>query len=224
MSTRYQRQVLLFDPSRFEHVVVGIVGLGNIGSHAALALTRLGIKNFVLWDPDTIEVHNVASQAYQLHHVGEHKAHMLKREIKYIEPNAHVSYFNSKFSPASFKTIKFVPDIVLIAVDSMKERKRLWNLWKHKQFARHLIDARIGGEQLEIYNCPSHEAWGRTIVDGSADDPCGGRYIAYVSAITGGLIANQVKKVLNGEAFDTSIMVNANNLDVAKNFSWHENR
>ena len=59
----FQRQLDIIDPKKLVYPVT-CIGLGGIGSFAALTLRKMGFHTFVLWDHDFVEPHNVPSQAY----------------------------------------------------------------------------------------------------------------------------------------------------------------
>ena len=213
---RYKRQTLIFDPAKYtEHIT--IVGLGNAGSHIALTLTRLGITGFILYDLDKVEDHNLSSQAYIEADIGLYKGIAIFHKMKSINSNVNVLVNNHKFNGEDLS----IGDILIIAVDTMKERKRLCEkMIKNEVRLSLIIDSRMGGGQLEIYSCNSLKEWQKTFVDNPSDDPCGGRFICYVSAIVGALVTNQVKKFLKQEEYQKSIMINVDSLQVATNFKW----
>ena len=53
---------------RLESAVVGIAGLGGLGSHIAVSLARLGVGKLVLADFDRVEVTNLHRQQYFIEH------------------------------------------------------------------------------------------------------------------------------------------------------------
>lgn len=222
----FKRQLMIFDPKEFEDKIVAIVGLGNIGSHTALALARLGIKNFLTYDPDTIEAHNLSSQAYTEHSIGKYKGAVVSDMMSEINPGIADMAFNRKFDPRYTSETQemrvHMPNIVIIAVDSMKERKKISEMYRTAHWPDLLIDARVGGNQLEVYNIRSWDEWQKTFSDSPDQDPCGGRYISYVSLMVAGVIANQVKKFLKGERMDKNVIVDANTLQVIKDIQWKD--
>ena len=56
--------------------VVGIAGLGGLGSNVAVALTRLRIGKLVIADYDNVEESNLNRQNYFADQVGSHKVDM----------------------------------------------------------------------------------------------------------------------------------------------------
>lgn len=205
----HKRQKEIFDPRIFQKSVT-VAGLGNIGSQTVIALARLGLKDFYLYDPDTVEEHNIASQSYYLDQVDLCKTESLQENIERINRNVSVCVYANKFSGEHC-----LSDILIIAVDSMKERQRICTrMKKHEIKPKLIIDGRMGGPQLEIYTCQSLEEWEDAFVDNPSKDPCGARSICYISMIIGALIANQVKRFLKGESYKKTILFNIDSLQL----------
>ena len=64
---------------------IGIAGAGGIGSNVALNLVRSGVKQFKIVDFDRIEKSNLNRQFYFEDQIGNHKVHMLKRNLERID-------------------------------------------------------------------------------------------------------------------------------------------
>ncbi|MHC4291448.1 MAG: ThiF family adenylyltransferase, partial [Planctomycetota bacterium] len=56
-----------------KNAVVGIAGLGGLGSNVGVALTRLKVGKLILVDFDVIEESNLTRQNYFADQVGQHK-------------------------------------------------------------------------------------------------------------------------------------------------------
>jgi molybdopterin/thiamine biosynthesis adenylyltransferase len=209
VNINFRRQKDIFDPQIFQKTIT-IVGLGNIGSQTAVALTRLGLKDFYLYDHDNIEEHNIASQVFYRNQLGKPKTEMIKKTMFNINKNVSVLAEKKKYDG-----VFLFSDILIIAVDSMKERVRIWkNLLKNNIRPELIIDGRMGGPQLEIYTCRTLEEWEDTFVDNPSKDPCGARSICYISMIIGSLIANQVKRYLKAERYKKTILFNIDSLQL----------
>lgn len=208
----YKRQIRLFNPRNFSKRVT-IIGLGNIGSHSALTLTRLGITDFVLYDFDQVERHNLTSQAYDVTDLGENKAVSLAKKMVNMNPGAKIDSRAEKYENQE------INGILIIAVDTMAERKRIHEVLTgpRKELPELIIDARVGGGQLEIYTCKTMGEWKRTFTDNPSHDPCGGRFICYTSVVTGALITNTVKRYLKGESINSSVLMHLDTMEVVKN-------
>lgn len=221
-NVNYMRQTLLFDPSGFPDAAVTIVGLGNIGSHTALTLSRLGILKFQLFDHDTVENHNLSSQAYSVDELGEEKVTVISRKIVGQNLNSIAAAFPIEFTglASEISPLTTLHPILIIAIDTMDGRKAICENLITTGYNGLIIDGRVGGSQLEVYVCNGPEEWKKTFVDNPGSDPCGGRFICYTSVMIASIITNIVKKHLKGERVNQSIMVNVDTMEVVKDFAW----
>lgn len=72
--------------ARLRAARVGVAGAGGLGSNAALALVRSGIRNLVLVDGDTVDASNLNRQAYWPEDVGRPKVEALHDRLAALEP------------------------------------------------------------------------------------------------------------------------------------------
>src|SRR3989304_816035 len=93
----FKRQKEIFDPLIFQKSVV-IAGLGNIGSQTAVALTRLGLKDFYLYDHDIVEEHNLSSQSFFIDQLKKPKVEMIKEILRNINKNISVLALREKYN------------------------------------------------------------------------------------------------------------------------------
>ena len=70
--------------------VIGVAGLGGLGSNIALSLARVGVKKLVLADFDVVEPSNLNRQQYFVRHIGLKKTQALKELINDINPFVEV--------------------------------------------------------------------------------------------------------------------------------------
>ena len=70
--------------------VIGVAGLGGLGSNIALSLARVGIKKLVLADFDVVEPSNLNRQQYFVRHIGLKKTQALKELINDVNPFVEV--------------------------------------------------------------------------------------------------------------------------------------
>lgn len=152
----------LFNPYYF-HTPITIIGAGATGSWLTLALAKLGIEDITVWDFDIVEEHNIANQAFfqfgyyslgtsksklslELGDIGKPKVEAIKELVEMntgIEINTH----NARF------TNQRLAGIVFLMVDSMKERKRIWEeSIKMRPAVNLLIEPRMGLDVGRIYN------------------------------------------------------------------------
>ena len=70
--------------------VIGVAGLGGLGSNIALSLDRVGVKKLVLADFDVVEPSNLNRQQYFVRHIGLKKTQALKELINDVNPFVEV--------------------------------------------------------------------------------------------------------------------------------------
>lgn len=113
---RFNRQIMAFGEVGQQAMAttrVGIVGLGGMGSDIACQLARLGVREFVLVDNDTIEASNLNRFVGGRHDdVGKTKVDVVAREIWEIDPAAQVTTLQSIFPTEetvdALKTVDFL--------------------------------------------------------------------------------------------------------------------
>ena len=78
---------------------IALFGLGGVGSYVLEALTRSGVKNFVLVDNDRISPSNINRQLLALHStVGQFKTDAAKNRVTDIAPDARLNSLNLFYS------------------------------------------------------------------------------------------------------------------------------
>lgn len=92
--SEHDRQIRAFGAAgqqRLNLLTVGIIGLGGTGSIVAQQLAHLGVRRFMLIDPDTVEVTNLNRLANaSSSDVGQPKTDVAKRYIQSVSPEAEV--------------------------------------------------------------------------------------------------------------------------------------
>ena len=76
---------------RLAHKRVAVFGIGGVGSYLVEALSRSGVGDLLLVDPDSIALSNVNRQLHALHStVGRNKAETMKDRVLDINPECKV--------------------------------------------------------------------------------------------------------------------------------------
>lgn len=145
------RHIELFDP-HFFNTPVTVIGAGATGSWLVLSLARLGITDITVWDFDVVESHNIPNQAFNLKsfdgdgHVGVPKVKALW-DMVFLATGTQINIKNEKY------TNQRLTGIVFLMVDSMSERKRIWEeSIKMKPSVKLLIEPRMGLDVGRVYN------------------------------------------------------------------------
>lgn len=109
-----------FDPTMV-NAPCHIIGCGSVGSTLAENLARLGITNFVLYDFDIVEAHNIANQMFVASDIGQAKTEATKRIITSINPDAEHTI---KLEPEGYKGQRLA-GYVFLAVDNIDLRREI---------------------------------------------------------------------------------------------------
>lgn len=202
-SLAFHRQIGLVDPKKLYDLRVRIIGVGAIGSMVAIALAKMGVGSIELWDPDTVEKHNLPNQFYRTGDLGKPKVEALTRTLTEDFGAFEVTPFHSAYSTKDASAAALPnAQVVVCAVDSMEFRKDLWeNGIRNRYNPKLYIETRMGGEEFRIYSLDpmaseTHSAYESELYStGEADaTPCTERSILYNVMVLGGLVASYVKK------------------------------
>jgi sulfur carrier protein ThiS adenylyltransferase len=82
-----------------KNAVVGIAGLGGLGSNVAVALTRLKVGKLILADCDIIDESNLNRQNYFHDQVGSHKVDASLENLRRINPEAQLIGHKIRLTP-----------------------------------------------------------------------------------------------------------------------------
>lgn len=196
MSERYKRQLDII-PNNMMEVPIHIIGCGGIGSWTTLTLAKMGCSNITVYDDDVVEDHNVASQYFK-----ESDLTKLKRTALFDSVEEQTGICISTKENKEEEAID--SGIVIFALDSMKERVRLGELYKDRDI--YIIDGRMGGLQLEVYTRPASEYLSTTVAEEKVDrDICTARAICFTCVTIAGLISNFVRQKLLDKIKNNSI-------------------
>jgi hypothetical protein len=200
----------LFDPYEF-HQKVHIIGAGATGSWLALALAKLGITDITVYDFDKVEEHNVPNQAFGINHIGMPKVgalnDMLQEQVNLKEP---IKANNTKY------TNQPLSGIVFLMVDSMSERKRIWqDCIKYQTQIKLMVEPRMGLDMTRIYvvnpvDVTQIEKYEATLYDDDVAEvsACGTSMSVITTAMaTASWCARQLISWHNNDEIDNQILI-----------------
>lgn len=196
------RHESIYNPARYADKRVALIGVGTIGSHLALTLARMQVP-FTMYDPDTIEEHNLSTQAYTRRDIGAWKVEAVRRQCEAIGAEAiNAVAVAQKYAPTS-------DDIIVSCVDSIEARAEIARALIESEITAPVIDGRVGAEQVEVYRYASASEWLAGLPEQADTDPCGARFTAYTANICAGLMANAIKRELLGQSVPARILYDA---------------
>ncbi len=128
MIYEFSRSEILFGAEameRLSHSHIAIFGIGGVGSFAAEAVARSGVREITLVDNDVVSVTNRNRQLTALSStVGRAKVDVMKERIKDINPNAEVHALQMFFMPETVLDLKQF-DYVIDAIDTVTAKLHL---------------------------------------------------------------------------------------------------
>lgn len=188
--TRFLNQTQLLPQDEIDRWAIGIIGTGAIGSFVAMALTKMGFKNIVTWDPDKIEEHNIANQMFPVSSVGKRKANATKEMTEMFSGEKIISLATKVTGKKAYEYLhQAYPGktmILILAVDSLDMRREIVESLKNVAYDLKVIDARMGAKTYRVlgFRADQYEeatAYLNTLVpDGEAvQERCGQKSIIY---------------------------------------------
>lgn len=219
---RYIRQSKMVDQEKLGREHVLMVGTGAVGYPAARMLAAAGVKNLCLVDLDVVEEQNCTTQMWKESDEGKFKAEVCANDIKQINNECNVTYFNQRWRPKLFKD-QFYKDnpftTLFNCVDSLNMRKKLFNYYKDSIEA--MFDARIGGQQIQIVSVwdedtkNKYESVTGDDKDAYEDEGCHGvPMISFSAVVAAGFIVQQFISKVQGNPmyFNRGLSFHANEL------------
>jgi len=121
--------------------VVGIAGLGGLGSAIAIALARIGVGKLILVDFDVVEPSNLNRQQYFVHQIGMPKVEALQKNIAMINPYVKIETFLEKLDRNNMERIFKEAEVVVEAFDRAEEKAMLINAVSEKMPDKYIVAA-----------------------------------------------------------------------------------
>lgn len=196
------RHVGIHDPARYEDKRVAIIGVGTIGSWLAHILARMQVK-MDLYDHDTVEEHNLATQTYGARDIEHNKVDAVKEQLDAIQPENEHQVFATKFYTEGNDGY----DLIVSAVDSLEARREIAQMLIDANDTTAIVDGRVGREQVEVYYFENATAWLAQLPETGDTDPCGARFTAYAAVEAAGFMANNIKRHLMGQRLFASRII-----------------
>lgn len=202
----FLRQLDLVNPETLD-LPVHLIGCGGIGSFTALVLSKMGVQQLHLYDPDGIEEHNLPNQLFRLKDVGRPKVDAL-REILEEFAGAPVEGL-----PVEVEARRMT-GVVISGVDTMRARKTIWlRSIRYRASVLRYLDARMGAEVARIYAVNPTDPddirfYEKSLYNDEEAEviPCTAAAISYSGFAIASLIGNLVKRLATGEDLPREIL------------------
>lgn len=159
----FERVSGIVDTDYLADTTTTIVGLGTTGSTVAVELAKCGVGTFHLFDPDHLEVHNVARHVCDLRDIGRQKTAAVAERVKGRHPGATVytNTLNVTSARPDLRNAILDSDCVVVCTDT--------------QVSRAVINEEtVAAETTAVYGGAYERAYGGDVmrVRGDGEDPC----------------------------------------------------
>lgn len=198
MEERYQRHWDMIDVDRLHTTPIKIIGTGSVGSFTTLSLVKMGAHMIEVFDDDMIDEVNISNQFFRIKDIGEYKVDALQSLISDFEG---ISIINN---PRKCTNGEDLNGIVIVALDSMVPRKRIWDGVKNNDKVELFIDPRMGAKIARIYLVNPKDqkaiaAYEKTLYsdDDSAPERCTEKTILYNVLGISSMICRGIEKHFN---------------------------
>ncbi len=124
----YSRQIMLphfgiEGQQNLQNAHVVIIGIGGLGSPAAMYLTAAGIGTLTLVDFDTVDNSNLQRQiVFNINSIGKYKVDSAKQNLEKINPEVKINNINKRLKPDELEQLIKNVDCVIDATDNFETR------------------------------------------------------------------------------------------------------
>jgi len=141
--------------SAVQDLEVTLVGAGRSGSFVAMVLAMLG-AGVRLYDPDALGPENQGKQLYRRPDVAARrpKVRALRSLLRAVVPGARVRGHAERFDGAP---VQARSPIVVVTVDTMHERRRIWEALGGAPDLLLFLDVRLGPGQVRLHEVRAGE-------------------------------------------------------------------
>lgn len=108
-----------------KNAVVGIAGLGGLGSNVAVALTRLRVGKLILADFDVVDESNLNRQNYFHDQIGRHKVDASLENLRRIDPEANLSGHKVRLTPDNIPQVFAGAHIIAECFDRADQKRMI---------------------------------------------------------------------------------------------------
>jgi sulfur carrier protein ThiS adenylyltransferase len=119
---------------KIKMAVVGIAGCGGLGSNAAIALARIGVKKLIIVDFDKVEPSNLNRQQFFITDIGKNKTDALASYIRRVNPFVGIEKQLIKLNLKNIYNIFEECPIVIEAFDKVSEKSMIVEAFGDKRF------------------------------------------------------------------------------------------
>jgi molybdopterin/thiamine biosynthesis adenylyltransferase len=210
----YKRQNGIINIKNFRQNEITIIGCGAIGSFVAISLAKMGLTNFILYDDDKVEEHNLPNQFFTTENICFWKTTATAYNMNLFNNECNIVNINKRFD----KNCQTISPIVICCVDDINTRKKIFNQLltqnQERKYLQLFIDTRMGGLQGEVYfvdvtNKDSINRYLDTLFPKSKASqlPCSERSIIFTVMGVASIVCNGIVQILKGQEYMERVII-----------------
>ena len=217
------RQRAIVPPASLADCHALVIGVGAIGRQVALQLAAVGMPDMTLFDDDTVQVENLASQGYLLEDLHATKVAATAAQCRRINPEVRITSMAERFKRSTARRLpSYGRQVVFLCVDSIQGRRLLWELLRpHVAF---IVDGRMSAEVVRVLAVasPATDGYYATTLfqaEQAYAGSCTAKATIYTASIAAGLMVGQFTRWLRQMPVDADLTLNllASELTVSGN-------
>ena len=210
LQNRFLRQLDIVPPEKLSFPVT-VIGAGAIGSATVATLAKMGCSDITVWDADTLEDINIPNQLCKPAMISRPKVEALAELVDELT-EIQIKQVNRRYMGQGLK------GVVIVTVDNMTTRQKVWKRVKLNRKIPLLIDARMGAEFARLYaiypNDYDVDLYEQNLYSGEDAEhlPCSARSIIYCPTVIAGYIALLVKQHALSRPITREVLIDLPNL------------
>ena len=221
LADRDIRQRDLVPPERLARCHAIVIGVGSVGRQVALQLAATGVPAMTLYDPDSVEVENLAVQGFWETDVGDPKVHAVANVCHNQLPQMELYPRHERFRKSAARGWPTKRDhAIFCCVDSIATRKLIWEAVRAT--ASFFADGRMTAEVIRVLasDRPATDAVYPKSLFAAGEaftGSCTAKSTIYAASIAAGLMVGQFARWLRGQRVtsDQTLNLLASELSVA---------
>lgn len=182
-----------------------LIGAGGIGAAVGLALAKMGVHTLQVFDDDTVDEENLATQLHAVSEIGNFKVDALQRMLEEFSDDIYVIGRSSRVDALT----ELRSSLVISAVDNIAARHAIWDALNNTGSSWDwYLDCRMGAENFDAFLVPREPLqmtryWNllsKLNDDNVADLPCTAKATFYCALMSAGHAGSIVRDIVRGEA------------------------
>ncbi len=137
MTTRNKGIVTDEEQEKIKNATVAVGGCGSIGGNIVEPLVRMGVRRFILCEPDAFDVSNLNRQQCFVQDVNVNKAEAVARKVKMINPDIDIQLELNGVTEENADRIAQEADIIYDGVDVTTQKPLYFKYLLHKHAQKH---------------------------------------------------------------------------------------